>query len=43
MRDLTRSLSVAFVMALFAAIPVSAAENSKQHRVAMHVDQNVPR
>src|SRR5882757_3968560 len=40
MRDLTRSLSVAFVMALFVAIPVSAAENSKQHRVAMHVDQN---
>ena len=42
MRDLTRSLSVAFVMPLFAAIPVSAAENSKQHRVAMHVDQNDP-
>src|SRR5262249_32899243 len=42
MRNLTRSLSVAFVMALFVAIPVSAAENSKQHRVAMHVDQNDP-
>jgi intracellular sulfur oxidation DsrE/DsrF family protein len=40
MRDLTRSLSVAFVVALFVASPVSAAENSKQHRVAMHVDQN---
>ena len=40
MRDLIRSLSVAFVMALFVALPVSAAENAKHHRVAMHVDQN---
>ena len=42
MRDLMRSLSVAFVVALFVATPASAAENSKQHRVAMHVDQNDP-
>ena len=42
MRDLMRSLSVAFVLGLFVASPVSAAENSKQHRVAMHVDQNDP-
>ena len=42
MRDLMRSLSVAFVLGLFVASPVSAVENSKQHRVAMHVDQNDP-
>src|SRR4051794_1223097 len=40
MRDLIRSLSVSLVVALLAALPASAAENSKQHRVAMHVDQN---
>ena len=42
MRDTMRTLSVAFVLALFVALPVSAAENPKQHRVAMHVDQNDP-
>ena len=42
MRDLMRSLSAAFVMALFVALPGSAAENPTQHRVAMHVDQNDP-
>ena len=40
MRDLMRSLLVAFVMASLIALPISAAENPKQHRVAMHVDQN---
>ena len=40
MRDLMRSVSVALVMALLVTLPVSAAENPKQHRVAMHVDQN---
>ena len=42
MRYLKRFLSVIVVMALFVALPVSAAENPKQHRVAMHVDQNDP-
>jgi intracellular sulfur oxidation DsrE/DsrF family protein len=40
MRDLIRSLSVSLVVALLAALPASAAESPKQHRVAMHVDQN---
>ena len=42
MRDLMHPLSVALVLALFVTLPVSAAENPKQHRVAMHVDQNDP-
>src|SRR5471030_991386 len=42
MRDLMRVLSIVFVMALLVAPPVSAADNPKQHRVAMHVDQNDP-
>ena len=41
MRGLMQTLSAALVMALVAA-PVSAAENPKQHRVALHVDQNDP-
>ena len=36
------SLSAALVMALLVTLPGSAAEKSKQHRVAMHVDQNDP-
>jgi intracellular sulfur oxidation DsrE/DsrF family protein len=42
MRNTIHSLSTALVIALFVAIPVSAAENAKQHRVAMHVDQSDP-
>ena len=42
MRDLVRSLSAAIVMALFFAFPGSAAENAKEHRVAIQVDQNDP-
>ena len=42
MRYLMHSLSVSLVVALLAALPASAAENPRQHRVAMHVDQNDP-
>ena len=42
MRNRIYSLSVALIMALVVALPVSAAENPKQHRIAMHVDQNDP-
>jgi intracellular sulfur oxidation DsrE/DsrF family protein len=42
MRNIIHSLSLALVMALLVTLPSSATENPKQHRVAMHVDQNDP-
>ena len=42
LRNRIHSLSVGLVMALFVALPVSPAENPKQHRIAMHVDQIDP-
>jgi intracellular sulfur oxidation DsrE/DsrF family protein len=42
MRNLMLSLSISFVLALFFPPTGFAAENPKQHRVAIHVDQNDP-
>jgi intracellular sulfur oxidation DsrE/DsrF family protein len=42
MRNCIHSLSAALAMALFVTLSASAAENPKQHRIVMHVDQNDP-